>query len=440
MSSHVLIVTLIVLLVIAIAMIVALVLHGEHMRQVYDDLSEVMDLTLDGARAANTQNVSQAGSLERMATRVYAMVGALHDQRELTSQEQNKIDSVMGHILSGVIVIDPAGRVLLINSAAERLLGLTDTDLIGRWHWEAGHHYGLSSLIDEAITFGVVQKREVQIHKPVELTLEAHITPIRQTSGGTAGAVVLLHDVSEWRRVERMRSDFVANVSHELRTPITALKGFAETLLDGALDNQQIARQFVQIIKEEADRLGRLVEDLLDLSRIEAKHAPLSLACVSVPAVLQKVVDTFHTQANTAGVQLLVEIKTLDETLDVMADYDRLVQILINLVSNALQFTPSGGSITLLAEVEGDRAVLSVIDTGVGIPSTDINRVFERFYRVDKMRTRKSGGTGLGLAIVKHLVEAHGGHVGVHSEVGIGSRFFFDLPMVTDGDEKELQV
>lgn len=432
MSSHVAIIMFIILLVIAITVIVLMVLHGERMRQVYDDLSEVMELTLDGARATSTPNASQAGSLERMATRVYAMVGALHDQRELTRQEQNKIDSVMGHILSGVIVIDQAGHVLLINSAAERLLGLSDTDLIGRWHWEAGHHYGLSSLIDEAITFGVVQKREVQIHKPVELTLEAHITPILQTSGSAAGAVVLLHDVSEWRRVERMRSDFVANVSHELRTPITALKGFAETLLDGALENQQIARQFVQIIKEEADRLGRLVEDLLDLSRIEAKHAPLSLACVSVPAVMQKVVDTFHTQANTAGVLLHYEIKTADGVLAVMADHDRLVQILINLVSNALQFTPSGGSITLLAEVEGDRVVLSVIDTGVGIPVADINRVFERFYRVDKMRTRKSGGTGLGLAIVKHLVEAHGGHVGVHSEIGIGSRFFFDLPMVAD--------
>ncbi len=436
MSSHVWISWLSLLLAAAMAVIIGLVTRIKRVRHVYDDLSEVMDLALDGV-STSTHGTGHSGGLERMATRVYAMVGALHDQRELTRQEQNKIDSVMSHILSGVIVIDQAGRVLLINSAAERLLGLSDTDFTGRWHWEAGHHYGLSSLIDEAIAFGVVQKREVQIHKPQELTLEAHITPIRQTNGATAGAVVLLHDVSEWRRVERMRSDFVANVSHELRTPITALKGFAETLLDGALENEQIARQFVQIIKEEADRLGRLVEDLLDLSRIEAKHAPLALTCVSVPSVLQKVVETFGTQAMNAGVNLRFDVKTEDGKLFVMADHDRLQQILINLVSNALQFTPSGGSITLLAEIEGDRAVLSVIDTGVGIPAGDINRVFERFYRVDKMRSRKSGGTGLGLAIVKHLVEAHGGHVGVHSEVGIGSRFFFDLPMVIGPEEEE---
>nr|NNM89946.1 PAS domain-containing protein [Bacilli bacterium] len=407
-----------------------LVWRNRRTRHLYVDLSNVMDLALDGEVSPEDRETHK-GSLERMATRVYAMVGALHDQRELTRQEQNKIDSVMSHILSGVIVIDQTGRMLLMNAAAEKLLGVNDVDFIGRWHWEAGHHYGLSSLIDEAIAFGVVQKKEVQIHKPQELTLEAHITPIRQSNGATAGVVVLLHDVSEWRRVERMRSDFVANVSHELRTPITALKGFAETLLDGAMEEPTIAKQFISIIKEEADRLGRLVEDLLDLSRIEAKHAPLKLKEVCMFAVLQKVIETFRAQAHDAGVELRKQIHTQTGHITVMADDDRLQQILINLVSNALQFTASGGTITLRAEIEGDRVIVSVIDTGVGIPAADIGRVFERFYRVDKMRARTSGGTGLGLAIVKHLVEAHGGHVSVQSEVGVGSRFFFDLPLVS---------
>ena len=366
--------------------------------------------------------------------RIYDVVELLRDVREEMMQERRKLEGIMNPLVSGVIIIDSAGRVVLVNAATERLFGLSEADMVGRWHWEAGHHYGLASLVDEAIAFGIVQKREVQLHKPHELTVEAYITPIRESSGGIAGAVVLLHDISEWRRVERMRSDFVANVSHELRTPITALKGFAETLLDGALDDKETTRQFVQIMKDEADRIGRLVEDLLDLSRIEAKQVQLHPHPVTASSLLQKVVDTFFGQAADAGVTLSSEVLSADCVA--LGDVDRLQQVLINLVSNALQFTPAEGSIVLSAERVGGRIVFAVQDSGVGIPAADVGRVFERFYRVDKTRSRRSGGTGLGLAIVKHIVEAHGGHVGVYSEVGKGSRFFFDVASAeTDSDE-----
>jgi len=366
--------------------------------------------------------------VQTLFQQVHEVVGALREERDQIQQERSKLAGIMSNIGSGVIVIDRVGRVDLVNATTERLLGLTEADMVGRWHWEAGHHYGLASLVDEAIAFGVVQKREVQLHNPQELTLEAHITPILQANGAIAGAVVLLHDVSEWRRVERMRSDFVANVSHELRTPITALKGFTETLLDGALEDRDTARQFVQIMKDEADRLGRLVEDLLDLSRIEAKRADLREAEIAVEAIMQKVTDAFSGQAAEVDVKLTCIVPAVQSVLYVMADGDRVQQVLINLINNALQFTPSGGAITVSAKPDGDRVVFSVQDTGVGIPAADIGRVFERFYRVDKTRSRQSGGTGLGLAIVKHIVESHGGHVGVQSEVGQGSRFFFDLP------------
>lgn len=366
--------------------------------------------------------------------RIYDVVELLRDVREEMIQERRKLEGIMNPLVSGVIIIDSAGRVVLVNAATERLFGLSEADMVGRWHWEAGHHYGLASLVDEAIAFGIVQKREVQLHKPHELTVEAYITPIRESSGGIAGAVVLLHDISEWRRVERMRSDFVANVSHELRTPITALKGFAETLLDGALDDKETTRQFVQIMKDEADRIGRLVEDLLDLSRIEAKQVQLHPNPVTASSLLQKVVDTFFGQAADAGVTLSSEV--LSVGCVALGDVDRLQQVLINLVSNALQFTPADGSIVLSAERVGNRIVFAVQDSGVGIPAADVGRVFERFYRVDKTRSRRSGGTGLGLAIVKHIVEAHGGHVGVYSEVGKGSRFFFDVASAEmDNDE-----
>lgn len=393
------------------------------------ELTGVLDQELPGASGGSR---GTRDALDALAEHVHVVVGALREDRDQIQQEKSKLAGIMSNIGSGVIVIDRAGRVILVNAATEQLLGLTEEDMVGRWHWEAGHHYGLASLVDEAIAFGIVQKREVQLHSPLELTIEAHITPILQANGAIAGAVVLLHDVTEWRRVERMRSDFVANVSHELRTPITALKGFTETLLDGALEDRETARQFVQIMKDESDRLGRLVEDLLDLSRIEAKRTQLRVEPIEVASILQKVADTFAGQAAEGGVVLSCEEMSRVAHAYVMADSDRVQQVLINLVNNALQFTSHGGAITISALQDADRVVFSVTDTGVGIPAADIGRVFERFYRVDKTRSRQSGGTGLGLAIVKHIVEAHGGHVGVQSEVGQGSRFFFDLPACED--------
>lgn len=399
------------------------------------ELTAVLDRELpEGARPPMDD------AADTLAQHVHAVVHELRDEREQIQQERSKLAGIMSNIGSGVIVIDRAGRVILVNAATEKLFGLSEADMVGRWHWEAGHHYGLATLVDEAIAFGVVQKREVQLHSPHELTLEAHITPILQTNGAIAGAVVLMHDVSEWRRVERMRSDFVANVSHELRTPITALKGFTETLLDGALDDPETARQFVQIMKDESDRLGRLVEDLLDLSRIEAKRTQLHVAPVAVDGILQKVADTFFGHPTEGRATLTCEVAHGHSGLYVMADADRVQQVLINLVNNALQFTPAEGSIRVSARPDGDRVVFSVQDTGVGIPAADISRVFERFYRVDKTRSRQSGGTGLGLAIVKHIVEAHGGHVGVQSEVGQGSRFFFDLPACEPSTDEEWEA
>lgn len=416
-----------IIVVVLVAIIVWLIVRLSQMRSTARELTALITQALPAQKDAARLPLFR-GQMGWLTLRVNGIVRALREAQEELLQEQGKFAGIFRYIQSGVILIDRSGRVLLTNDATERLLGLTKEEIAGRWHWEAGHHYGLSSLVDEAIEFGTVQKREVQIRKPQERTLEAHVTPIRHSSGALAGAVILLHDISEWRRVERMRSDFVANVSHELRTPITALKGFTETLLDGALDDPGTARHFVQIMKDEADRLGRLVEDLLDLSRIEAQHTALHFSAVPVQGVLDRVIQTCHARAQEAGVALTCESDV--SKLYVMADADRLQQVLLNLVDNALQHTPAGGRIVLQVTTAIDRAILSVADTGCGIPASDVGRVFERFYRVDKTRSRQSGGTGLGLAIVKHIVEAHGGHVGVTSDVGAGSRFFFDLPMV----------
>ena len=428
-----------------IALVVAVVFVGvtgflfkrlAHIQKVQGELS----LILKKSRSEHVDLhawVYEQGQLGDLINQMNNVLDSLETARDETLQERSKLISIMSHLVSGVIVIDKAGKIILVNQATEELLGISEAEIVGRWHWEAGHHYGLSSLVDEAIAGGEVQKREVQLHKPKEMTIEAHVTPIRQASGGLAGAVVLLHDVTEWKRLEHMRSDFVANVSHELRTPITALKGFAETLLDGALSDLPTARQFIEIMREEADRIGRLVEDLLDLSRIEAKQIELHLGPVDAEWMLQKIVDIYSFQAGEAGVQLAYQVDCDGECL-AYADGDRLQQILMNLVSNALQFTHAGGTITLSVERFADRLVFAVEDTGVGIPTSDIGRVFERFYRVDKARSRQSGGTGLGLAIVKHLVESHGGHVGVSSQVNQGSRFFFDVASLEVTAEEEI--
>lgn len=368
----------------------------------------------------------RSSALTELRLRVQSAVVALREEREKTVQEQSKLSGILGHILSGVMMLDRAGRIVFVNPAMETLFGLPAENWIGRWHWETAYPYEVAALVDESLSLGTTQKREVTVHKPHDLTLEVHVTPILHSTGGVAGAVLLLHDVTEWRRLESMRSDFVANVSHELRTPITALKGFAETLLDGALDDPKVAREFLEIIRAEADRITRLVNDLLDLSKIEAKQVPLHMEDVSLREMFARVTQVFIADAKQEGVTIQSELPVPD--VRVYADIDRLQQVLVNLVSNALQFTPRGGQITLSAEAVHDRMVVRVRDTGAGIPAQDLGRVFERFYRVDKARSRRSGGTGLGLAIVKHIVEAHGGRVGVSSEFGQGSEFFFDLP------------
>jgi len=380
------------------------------------------------AAGAFDERIHQRGrdELAVMADSINAMAARISEQIEDLTQQKGKLEGVLTHLVSGVLVVDRSGRVTLVNKAIERMLGVKADELLQTWHWEAGQNFGLSSLIDEAILVGTAQKREVTLYKPVERTVEVYISPVLSNNGRIAGAVVLLHDVSDWRRLERMRSEFVANVSHELRTPITAVKGFSETLLDGALEDPGLSRQFLQIIHDESERLTRLVTDLLELSKIESGHIVFRYAPTDLVKLAERTTKRYLHQAETTGLRLDVELP--DEPHVAEVDADRISQVLINLLGNAIAYTPQGGKVKVTVEDAGEHVVLSVRDTGIGIPDEDIPRLFERFYRVDKARARRSGGTGLGLAIVKHIVEGHGGHVAVHSEVGHGSLFRVYLP------------
>jgi len=273
---------------------------------------------------------------------------------------------------------------------------------------------------------GAVVSREIKLSEPSGRVLQVHAVPLRFT-GEARGVVMVLHDITELRRLEQVRTEFVANVSHELRTPLTAIHGYLETLLDGALEEPENARRFLEIVFRHTERLGRLTDDLTDLSNIELGRISLRLEPTSVADVADSVLAIIAPRAVTGHVT--VEAKLPAGLPEVVADRDRLAQILINLVDNAVKYTPKGGRVWLEGRVREPGVVeVAVCDTGTGIPKADLPRLTERFYRVDKARSRELGGTGLGLAIVKHLVLAHGGELTIDSELWKGTTVRFTLP------------
>jgi two-component system phosphate regulon sensor histidine kinase PhoR len=246
-------------------------------------------------------------------------------------------------------------------------------------------------------------------------------------AGETSGAVVVLHDITELRKLERVRRDFVANVSHEFRTPLTAIQGFAETLLAGAMNDPQNRERFLEIIVEHSRRLARLTEDLLMLSKMDADRLELEIRRVSVAQLIESCMETSRHRA--AEKEIAISVKPFNGLPDVAGDRRRLAEVLQNLLDNATQYTLARGQIVVSAESRDAEVVFTVADTGIGIPTADQPRIFERFYRVDAARSRELGGTGLGLSIAKHIVEVHGGRIWVESEVGRGSRFHFSVPI-----------
>ena len=261
---------------------------------------------------------------------------------------------------------------------------------------------------------------------PSARVLQVHALPL-ELAGDERGLVMVLHDLTELRRLEQVRTEFVANVSHELRTPLTAIHGYLETLLGGALEEQEHARKFLEIVFRHTERLGRLIDDLTELSNIELGKVTLRLDAVRLDEVVESVVAIIRPRASAGGVA--VTSGAGPDVPAVRADHDRLVQILLNLVDNAVKYTPRGGAVRIVAR-RGAGGMVEVVveDTGVGIPQADLPRITERFYRVDKARSRELGGTGLGLAIVKHLVHAHGGELAIESEPGEGTIVRFTLP------------
>jgi two-component system phosphate regulon sensor histidine kinase PhoR len=354
------------------------------------------------------------------------MARRFRDKLQHLESERARATAILDSMVEGVIAVDERDHVLLMNPGARAIFGLGDEPVEGRPFLEVIRHKELFDLAAECRAGGGGSaRREVELGPPLNRVLAAQAVAVAFAPQGQ-GALLVLHDVTALRRLERVKTEFVANVSHELRTPLTAIRGYLETLLDGAVNEPGNAQRFLRIAHTHAERLSRLVDDLLQLSNIETGKIALAPEPLALAELASGLVAMFEAPAARAGVTVAHEVPA---ALTVRADRDRLAQILVNLLDNAVKYTPAGGRITLAARAAAaDRIEVEVTDTGIGIPSTDLPRLTERFYRVDRARSRELGGTGLGLAIVKHLVQAHGGELRIESALGRGTTVRFTLP------------
>lgn len=355
-------------------------------------------------------------------------------QVQASLQVQTQQEALFDSMAEGLLLLDEAGRVQLANRAFSRLFDVT-ADIRSRTIIEALRLHELTELVDALGTQKQVLGRELKIARPNERWVQVNGSAIFDGAGHRHGTVLVFHDLTRLKQLERTRQEFVANVSHELRTPLSLIKGYVETLLDGAKDNPEVAAKFLQTIDRNAERLKLLIEDLLTISELESGRVKLNLQSVPLRPLAEKVLADFRSRADSKQVTLLDQVPELR----VRADSDRLEQVLCNLVDNAIKYGHAQGTVSIAArQANGEEVEVSIQDDGPGIPPESIERVFERFYRVDKARSREQGGTGLGLSIVKHIVQGHGGRAWAKSELGHGTTFFFTLPQDPGGLQQPL--
>jgi two-component system, OmpR family, phosphate regulon sensor histidine kinase PhoR len=354
--------------------------------------------------------------------------------RTLT-EERNLSSAILGSMVEGVAVVNGAERLVFANQGFADILELDVPPRSGSALVEVVRQTELIEAVRQVLTGEPRVEAEIVTGTLRQHFFAATVAAVR--AGETSGAVVVLHDITELRKLERVRRDFVANVSHEFKTPLTAIQGFSETLLAGAIDDPQNRERFLGIILEHSRRLARLTDDLLKLSQMDADRLELEIRRVSVEELIESCLET--AQHRAAEKDIRVDVSHAKDLPDIAGDRRRLAEVLQNLLDNATQYTLPGGRITLSAEARDADVIFTVSDTGIGIPKADQSRIFERFYRVDAARSREAGGTGLGLAIAKHLVEVHSGRIWVDSEIGQGSQFNFSVP-VFDPERSALRV
>ncbi|MEH7379691.1 ATP-binding protein [Bacillus sp. JJ1533] len=340
--------------------------------------------------------------------------------------QHDRLHTLIENMGSGLLFIDSKGYINIFNRSINDIFKMDQDNLMGKLYYEAFTYKEIVNLVEEI--FMTERNIRRQIHLMIgneQKDFEVYASPILGANVEWKGVVLVFHDISDLKRLEQMRKDFVANVSHELRTPITSIKGFAETLLDGAMNDREVLEEFLTIILNESHRLQVLIQDLLDLSKMENKGFSLNLSRVNVKELLENSLRMLKSKAEEKDIQL--ELTVDEEKTVIDGDVDRLKQVFINVINNSLSYSPNKAKVAVKAKNLGEYVEIQIIDTGIGIEENELSRIFERFYRVDKARSRNSGGTGLGLAIVKHIIEAHEGVVKVNSKVGEGTTFMIRL-------------
>jgi two-component system sensor histidine kinase VicK len=359
------------------------------------------------------------------------MMGRLKEALSLNEEEKEKLASILTNMNDGLIAADIDGRVIVINRRAKQILQVNEDTTLGRQLHEV---LGIPREVMRQLEFGEDPTLLLHIGLDVEeqLSVKLTFTGLSNKEKGRSGTIAVLQDVTDQEKLEVSRREFVANVSHELRTPLTTIKSYLEALEDGAIEDPQLASKFVSVTRNETERMIRLVTDLLQLSRLDSKQAIISKEYTNISEMLEEVADRFSFQLEQRGITILIEVDPVLEEIKI--DRDRIDQVLDNLVSNAIKYTSEQGHISISAHLSDPELLeITVQDNGIGIPKKDLSRIFERFYRVDKARSRSMGGTGLGLSIAREIVRAHGGAVWLDSELGQGTKVTFSLPY--PGDE-----
>lgn len=417
---------LIMLLALFISAIMASILSLFMARKFSGPLDDITNVVRDMAggdlkRRISYQGVDELGILARSYNQ---MADSIEQGINEISAVKNRLEALLENSVNGILMVDAEGRIGYVNPVAISLLGLKN-NMIGRNKNEVINDYEIIAIIDQVKNDLQPVRKELVLHILGGKTVELNIVPILNEEKASQGILVVFNDISELKRLEQVRKDFVANVSHELKTPIAAISGFAETLLDEKDEGSDHVKEFSRIIYDETQRLNRLINGLLELSRMESEKINLNVVPINISEVVQNTIHAVQQQRYAHNIQLEYIPPVRQSVIN--SDPVLIAQVLSNLLDNAIKYSPAGGQIQVTVEDHADRVQVNVIDQGIGIPPQEIPRIFERFYRVDKARARKTGGSGLGLAIAKHLIENLGGQIAVESTPGIGSKFSFTL-------------
>ena len=407
-----------------IAAVTAILLAFQLLRITTEPVKKLTQLSKRMAQGELDQEIQitsrdEVGELARafnqMAVRLKEMVA-------LITNERDRMATILSNIDDAIFMVNGNGKITAMNRAAESIFQISEGKALGHTFIEIVRDHELNRLLQRCLSTRKQQTGAVEI-KPKKQFLGVVATPL----SGDGGCLAHIQDLTELRRLEMIRQDFISNISHELRTPIASVKALAETLNEGAVEDPSVAKDFLSRINAEADKLAQMVQELGELSRIESGEAPLQIRSINIAEAIGHAVDRLRAQADRA--ELKLDIDSPPTLPEVLADEARVEQVLVNLIHNAIKFTPSGGRISISAKAKDNDIMVSVADTGIGIPPDDLPRIFERFYKADKSRT--GGGTGLGLAIAKHIVEAHDGRIWAESVEGKGSNFNFTLPLTS---------